>query len=86
MTDHCKVYLRSTGLGTDDFVPCEVCNKRAVDIHHIHGRGEDKDVISNLMSLCLDHHNAAHGIGKTYLHPDVIQAIHNDFMKVYYEV
>jgi 5-methylcytosine-specific restriction endonuclease McrA len=42
----------------DDFIGCEVCGKRAVDVHHIHNRGSggdptgSKDVIENLMGLC----------------------------------
>lgn len=42
----------------DDFVPCEICGQRAVDIHHIEARGMggdqrgDKDDINNLMGLC----------------------------------
>jgi hypothetical protein len=81
MTPHCKIYLTYTGAGIDDFVPCEICGKRAVDIHHINGRGKGKDMISNLMALCRVHHNAAHGIGKTYLHKDVLQAIHDEYLK-----
>jgi hypothetical protein len=69
------------GYGEQDFVPCEVNGEKAVDIHHIHGRGKGKDVIENLMALCRDHHKAAEGIGKTYLHPDMMQAIHDNFLK-----
>jgi hypothetical protein len=36
------------------------------------------DVIENLMALCRLHHNAAHGLEKTYLHKDVLKAIHNE--------
>ena len=81
MTKHCQIYLTCTGKGIDDFVPCEICGKRGVDIHHIHGRGKGKDVIGNLMALCREHHNAAHGLEKTYLHPDVMQVIHNEYLK-----
>ena len=81
MTKHCAIYFKYFGYGIDSFIPCEVCGKKAVDIHHIHGRGKGKDVIENLMAVCRKCHNAAHGIGKTYLHPDVMQAIHNKFLK-----
>lgn len=44
------------GYDTSDFIPCEVCGGRAVDIHHIEARGmggsKEKDVIENLMALC----------------------------------
>jgi hypothetical protein len=83
MTPHVKLYLRCTGYGIDDCVPCEICQKKAVDIHHIHGRGEGKDVISNLMALCRDHHNSAHGVGNTYLHPDVMQVLHDEYLNAH---
>ena len=46
------------GYDINDFIPCEVCGGRAVDIHHIEPRGMggnpkgDKDVITNLQALC----------------------------------
>lgn len=40
----------------DDFIPCEICGARAVDIHHIENRGsggsKTKDHIENLMAVC----------------------------------
>ena len=47
--------------GEQDFVMCEMCqNDRAVDIHHLEGRGmggsKNKDYIENLMGLCRDCH------------------------------
>lgn len=80
MNNHCKVYYNHFGYGEQNFVPCEVCGAKAVDIHHITGRGKGKDVISNLMALCRKCHNAAHGLEKTYLHKDVLQVIHNNFV------
>ncbi len=76
MTPHAKVYLTHFGLCQDEFIPCEICGKKAVDIHHINGRGKGMDVISNLMSLCRDCHRKAH----EKLHPDVVQAIHNRYL------
>lgn len=81
MTNHCAIYFNHFGFGIDDVVPCEVCGKRAQDIHHIHGRGKGKDVIENLMAVCRDCHKAAHGEAKTYLHPDVMQKIHDEYLK-----
>jgi len=60
MKNHTKVYMDYFGYGEDDFIPCEVCGNRAVDIHHINCRGmggsNNKDVIENLMGLCREHH------------------------------
>ena len=73
MTRHCKIYFKHFDYGEQDVIPCEICGRRAVDIHHIHGRGRGKDVIENLMALCRICHRKAH----EKLRPDVVQAIHN---------
>jgi 5-methylcytosine-specific restriction endonuclease McrA len=56
MKKHVKVYLNHFDYDTDDFIPCEVCGAKAVDIHHIKARGmggsNTKDVIENLQALC----------------------------------
>ena len=48
------------GFDETDFIPCEVCGSRAVDIHHIEARGmggnKEADVIENLMALCRNCH------------------------------
>jgi hypothetical protein len=82
MKKHVKIYMDYFGYGIDDFIPCEVNGEKAVDIHHIHGRGKGKDVIENLMAVCRKHHDAAEGKGNTYLHPDMMQIIHNNFLKL----
>ena len=47
----------------EDFIPCTVCNAKAVDIHHIKARGmggsKTKDHIENLAALCRLCHNKA---------------------------
>tara|TARA_R110002050_G_scaffold214559_2_gene350735 strand:+ start:2250 stop:2483 length:234 start_codon:yes stop_codon:yes gene_type:complete len=44
-----------------DWIGCEVCNKTAVDIHHIDARGlggsKEKDTPENLMALCRECHS-----------------------------
>jgi len=53
---HTKIYMKHFNYVLDDFIPCEICGGRAVDIHHIENRGsggsKDKDVIENLMAVC----------------------------------
>ena len=62
MKKHTKVYMKHFGYTGDEFMPCEVCGARMVDIHHIDARGmggsEDKDTIENLMGLCRGCHEA----------------------------
>ena len=61
---HVKIYLKYFGYGLDDFMPCEVCESRAVDVHHIDNKGMGgsklKDYIENLIGLCRTHHDQAH--------------------------
>lgn len=56
MKKHVKVYLDHFGYDTDDYIPCEACGRKAVDIHHIKARGmggsKERDVIENLQALC----------------------------------
>ena len=56
MKKHTKVYLDGMGYSTTDWIPCEVCQSQAVDIHHIEARGmggsKEADTIENLMALC----------------------------------
>ena len=55
MKKHTKIYFNHFGYDFSDFVPCETCGSKAVDIHHIDARGmggSEKDNINNLMALC----------------------------------
>ena len=61
MKRHVKIYYDYFGYGEDDFVPCEICGRRDVDVNHIdcRGMGGSKlmDFIENLMGLCREHHD-----------------------------
>ena len=73
------------GLGYDisDFMPCEVCNQPAVDIHHIDARGMGgsmlKDILENLMALCRACHDA-YGDIKEFI--DYLTKIHLLFIAI----
>lgn len=79
MKKHTKIYLDFFGYTTADFIPCEVCGAKAVDIHHIEARGMggdpkgDKDVIENLQALCRNCHNA---YGDAPKHMKMLKIIH----------
>lgn len=49
------------GYDISEFIPCEVCGQKAVDIHHIEARGmggsNSSDHIENLQALCRSCHN-----------------------------
>ena len=61
MQRHVRIYMRHFGFGEQDVIMCEHCNqRRAVDVHHIDGRGPGKDVIENLVGLCRECHTFAH--------------------------
>ena len=78
MKTHTKIYLKHFGYGGEDFIPCEVCGSRAVDIHHIECRGMGgtriKDGIENIMALCREHH-LQYGDKKQYI--DFLKERHN---------
>lgn len=83
MLPHIKIYMKHFDLGEQDVIQCEVCGKQGridkggFDIHHITGRGKDCNRIENLMALCRYCHEKAH----KKLHPDVVQTIHNEYLK-----
>jgi hypothetical protein len=60
MSSHKKVYLQAFKFDEGDFIPCEVCEAPAVDIHHIKAKGmggtKKKDHPSNLMAVCRNCH------------------------------
>lgn len=82
MKNHTKVYLRFFGYSGYEFMPCEICGARAVDIHHIRARGmggsKEKDNIENLMGLCRAHHVEFGDIEK---HRPYLIEVHERFMQ-----
>lgn len=77
MKKHTKVYLQGMGYDTTDFIPCEVCQAKAVDIHHIDARGmggsKQSDIIENLMALCRKCHVE---YGDKTQHKEMLKEIH----------
>lgn len=64
MKKHTKIYLDYFGYDKTDFIGCEVCGSKAVDIHHIDSKGmggsNTKDYIENLIAVCRGCHNKCH--------------------------
>ncbi len=78
MKNHVKIYMRHFGYGEQDFIPCECCQKKAVDIHHIKYKSRGGgDTIDNLMALCRKHHEQAHA--EKIIESDLL-LIHRYFM------
>ena len=81
---HTKVYTKYFDYGLEDFMGCEVCGQRAVDIHHIEARGmggtDEEDYIENLMGLCRDCH-ITYGDRKQHL--QMLKDIHYKFIDDY---
>ena len=82
MTKHCKIYMDYFGYGEEDFIPCETCGKKAVDINHIECRGmggsKMKDYIENLMAACRECHNK-YGDKKQYI--EYLKRTHLQFIQ-----
>ena len=79
MKPHVRTYLNHFDFDQTDFTPCEVCESKAVDIHHIHARGmggsKKADNIENLMALCRNCHIE---YGDKKQHIDFLTQIHKD--------
>ena len=79
MKKYTRTYLNYFGYDETDFIPCEVCNKQAVDIHHIQAKGiggsKTKDNIENIMALCRECH-IKYGDKKQY--KDFLKQIHDE--------
>ena len=77
MKAHTKIYLNHFGYDESSFIPCEICGKKAVDIHHIEARGmggsKEKDNINNLMALCREDHIQ---FGDIKIYKDYLKRIH----------
>jgi len=73
--------MTKMGYDESDFIPCEVCKSKAVDIHHINARGMGgtgtKDTIENLMALCRTCH-VKFGDKKKFI--EILQDIHNEMI------
>ena len=67
MRKYAKIYLKAINEDTNDnniFIPCECCNKKATEIHHILNKSRliehnilyKKDNIENIMAICRECH------------------------------
>ncbi len=83
MKKHVKIYMSFFGYCQYDFIPCEICGARAVDIHHIDARGmggsKYKDTVDNLMAVCREHHLE---FGDKKQHIDYLKLIHGYFTEL----
>ena len=64
MAKHKKVFLKFFDIWEGEYFQCQIpgCDNPAVDVHHILPKGrQGKDNIENLIGLCRDCHNIAHG-------------------------
>jgi predicted restriction endonuclease len=78
MMPHTKIYMAYFDYKGEEFIPCEACGRKAVDIHHIDGRGKGKNVIKNLMAVCRKCHDRIHNTGE--ISKGEAQYIHNNFL------
>jgi hypothetical protein len=79
MKQHTKIYFDYFGYDVTDFIPCEICEKKAIDINHIKPRGmggsKKADNIENLMAVCRECHIE---YGDKKQHIDFLTQIHKD--------
>jgi hypothetical protein len=83
MKEHTKIYMAAMGFDATDFIPCEVCQSKAVDIHHIDARGmgggKAANTIENLMAVCRKCHLEYGDIEHL---KDQLRTIHTHWMEV----
>lgn len=67
MQKHVKNYLAHHGLSGYEFIACETCGGKSVEIHHIIPRSkfgskrkDEQDAPDNLIALCRACHDRAH--------------------------
>lgn len=81
MKKHTKIYMEHFGYGTEDFIPCQICGGKAVDVHHIVARGQGgtykTETIDNLMAIERELH-VLYGDKKKYM--DFLYKVHENFM------
>lgn len=84
MKKHTQIYMNYFGYKDGDWIACEICEKKAVDIHHIDSRGMGgdpkgkKDVIDNLMAVCRLCHDTFGDIPEA---KELLYKIHKSRMK-----
>lgn len=70
-----KNYIKHHNYSVEDVILCEVCNAVAVDIHHINFKShQGKDDFHNLIALCRECHNKAHGINGNITREELLKA------------
>lgn len=83
MQKHVKIYMDYFNIGPEDIWWCEATGTQHkfvdMEIHHIHGRGKNMDVIENLMCFQRKIHERAHGTKHPISKSD-FQYIHNAFL------
>ena len=57
MQNHTKVYFNFFNYDSSDTILCEMCEAKAVDIHHLEKRNKIKnDFVENLIAICRNCH------------------------------
>lgn len=80
---HTKVYLNAVypDYCEGEFLPCEKCGRRLIDIHHLEAKGmggsKILDIIENLMGLCRKCHNE---FGDEERYMSMLTEIHKKFL------
>jgi 5-methylcytosine-specific restriction endonuclease McrA len=69
MQKHVRNYYKAFGYTEGDVILCEHCKAVACDIHHVEPRSsfgstrkDEQDDVNNLVAVCRECHDAAHGI------------------------
>jgi hypothetical protein len=81
MKKHIKIYLEFFNYCEQDFIPSEISNQRASDIHHIVFKSQGgKDTIENLIALTREEHDQAHFKKEPYIIKEYLFNKHKEFI------
>lgn len=86
MKKHVKLYHEHFMIDPGDWIGCEVCDRTAVDIHHIEPRGmggsKEKDDPVNLMALCRECHME---FGDKKQYKRMLKTMHHERVRTIYQ-
>ena len=71
MQAHTRNFLKKYKYGEQDWIPCAVCNKQAVDLHHVIRRSAGgTDDAENLIPVCRSCHKRAEFKEEPFIHKE----------------
>jgi hypothetical protein len=82
MQKYTKIYLDFFGFGLDNYIPCQICLRKAEGIHHIKYRSQGgTDDIENIMAVCTECHDKLHFKKRPFIYEKEAKRIHLEYIE-----